>query len=100
MSRKMVKWAPFASLKEQSIYLNKLKMDRQKVERPLLSEDEINAINEKLVNYDGQTLLITYYDQGFIKQIESVISKIDGPNKKVITPDLAISFDDLISLND
>jgi len=96
----MVKWAPFASLKEQSIYLNKLKMDRQKVERPLLSEDEINAINEKLVNYDGQTLLITYYDQGFIKQIESVISKIDGPNKKVITPDLAISFDDLISLND
>jgi len=96
----MVKWAPFASLKEQSIYLNKLKVDRQKVERPLLSEDEINAINEKLVNYDGETLVITYYDHGFIKQFESVISKIDVPNKKVITPDLVISFDDLIKLND
>jgi len=96
----MVKWAPFASLKEQSIYLNKLKSERQKVERPLLSEDEINAINDKLVNYDGKSLLITYYDQGFIRQIESVISKIDGPNKKVIIPDLVISFDDLISLDD
>jgi hypothetical protein len=100
MSRKMVKWAPFVSLKEQTIYLNKLKQERLKVERPILSEDEMNAINDILVNYDGRELLITYYDKGYVKEIRSTIRKIDSIYKKVVTPDKSISFDDLIRLED
>lgn len=100
MSRKMVKWAPFVSLKEQTIYLNKLKQERLKVERPILSEDEMNAINDILVNYDGRELLITYYDKGYVKEIRSTIRKIDPIYKKVVTPDKSISFDDLIRLED
>lgn len=99
MSRKMVKWAPFVSLKEQTIYLNKLKKERLKVERPLLSEDEKNAINDVLVHYHGQVVMITYYDKGFIKDIHTTISHIDGYQKKIITPDLHIAFDDLIALD-
>lgn len=100
MSRKMVKWAPFVSLKEQTIYLNKLKQERLKVSRPLLSEDEMNAINDVLVNYHGQKLTITYYDQGFVKEVETTIRKIDPYQKKVITPEVELSFDDLIRLSD
>lgn len=100
MSRKMVKWAPFVSLKEQTIYLNKLKQERLKVSRPLLSEDEMNAINDVLVNYSGQKLNITYYDQGFVKEIVTTIRKIDPYQKKVITPEVELSFDDLIRLSD
>lgn len=100
MSRKMVKWAPFVSLKEQTIYLNKLKQERLKVSRPLLSEDEMNAINDVLVNYHGQKLNITYYDQGFVKDIVTTIRKIDPYQKKVITPEVELSFDDLIRLSD
>lgn len=96
----MVKWAPFVSLKEQTIYLNKLKQERLKVERPILSEDEMNAINDILVNYDGRELLITYYDKGYVKEIRSTIRKIDSIYKKVVTPDKSISFDDLIRLED
>lgn len=96
----MVKWAPFVSLKEQTIYLNRLKKEKLKVERPLLSEDEINEINDKLVNYHGEVLRITYYDQGFVKEISAIIKKIDTINKKVVTTDLAINFDDLIRLED
>jgi len=100
MSRKMVKWAPFVSLKEQTIYLNKLKQERLKVSRPLLSEDEMNAINDVLVNYHGQKLNITYSDQGFVKEVETTIRKIDPYQKKVITPEVELSFDDLIRLSD
>lgn len=100
MSRKMVKWAPFVSLKEQTIYLNKLKQERLKVSRPLLSEDEMNAINDVLVNYSGQKLNITYYDQGFVKEIVTTIRKIDPYQKKIITPEVELSFDDLIRLSD
>lgn len=96
----MVKWAPFVSLKEQTIYLNKLKQERLKVSRPLLSEDEITQINQVLTDYNGEVLLITYYDKGLIKDVKTTISKIDGYNKKVITPDVTISFDDLIRLDD
>lgn len=100
MSRKMVKWAPFVSLKEQTIYLNKLKTERQKVERPLLSEDEMAVINDTLVNYHGEMLTITYYAKGYLKEITTTISKIDIDNKKIVTPDLIISFDDLIKLEE
>lgn len=100
MSRKMVKWAPFVSLKEQTIYLNRLKQERLKVERPLLSEDEMSSINETLVNYDGRPLLITYYDRGYIKDLRTCIKKIDATNRKVVTTDLTINFDDLIRLED
>ena len=100
MRRKMVKWAPFVSLKEQTIYLNRLKAERQKVTKPLLGEDEMNAINETLVNYHGQVLNITYYDKGYIKEINTVITKIDCTNKKVVTTDISINFDDLIRLEE
>lgn len=100
MSRKMVKWAPFVSLKEQTIYLNRLKAERQKVTKPLLGEDEMNTINETLVNYHGQVLNITYYDKGYIKEINTVITKIDCTNKKVVTTDIIINFDDLIRLEE
>lgn len=95
----MVKWAPFVSLKEQTVYLNKLKQERLKVERPILSEDEMSEINDMLVNYHGEVLLITYYDKGFIKDIRTTIKKIDTINKKVVTTDISINFNDLIRLD-
>lgn len=100
MSRKMVKWAPFVSLKEQTIYLAKLRQERLKVERPTLSDDEIAAINQVLVDYHGQELTFTYYDKGLIKTFKAVIIKIDQYTKKVVTSDLTINLDDLLSLDD
>lgn len=100
MSRKMVKWAPFVSLKEQTIYLNKLREERLKVERPILSEDDMMVINDILVHYHGQVLKITYYKRGMIEQIETSIRKIDTQNKKIVTSDISIAFDDLIKLEE
>lgn len=99
MSRKMIKWAPFASLKEQAIVLNKTKEEMKKIDKPELSEDQINEINLILTNYKGETLNITYYRDGYLLNISSIIKKIDVNNKKLVTPNQTIMFDELVSLN-
>ena len=60
----MKKWAPYKSLNEQEDYLKKLHNKQEKVERPSLSSDEADNINEILVNYHGEeTVLILSFLQ-------------------------------------
>ena len=69
--RGMKKWAPYKSLPEQEKYLRKLKEDQEKVSRPVMSSDEAEEINEILVNYAGEEILITY----FLKRLSSLIER-------------------------
>ena len=97
--RGMKKWAPYKSLNEQEHYLNKLHKDNEKVEKPVISSDEAEEINEILVNYQGEELVITFYKNEKIQSINSVIKKIDAENKKIVLPDRkTILFTELIGL--
>ena len=97
--RGMKKWAPYKSLVEQEKYLKKASDNNQKVERPQLSSDEAELINEILVNYQGEELIITYWRNDKINTISTVLKKIDVINKKIILPDRkTISFMELINL--
>ena len=97
--RGMKKWAPYKSLNEQEHYLNKLHKDNEKVEKPVISSDEAEEINEILVNYQGEELLITFYRNEKIQSITSIIKKIDVENKKIVLPDRkTILFTELIGL--
>ena len=84
--RGMKKWAPYKSLNEQEDYLNKLRQEREKVERPKISSDEADNINEILVNYHGEELIITYWRNDKINTISTILSKIDPLNKKIVLP--------------
>ena len=97
--RGMKKWAPYKSLNEQEHYLNKLHKDNEKVEKPVISSDEAEEINEILVNYQGEELVITFYRNEKILSITSIIKKIDVENKKIVLPDRkTILFTELIGL--
>ena len=97
--RGMKKWAPYKSLNEQEHYLNKLHKDNEKVEKPKLSSDAAEEINEILVNYHGEELVITFYRNERIQRINSTIKKIDAENKKIVLPDRkTILFSELINL--
>ena len=97
--RGMKKWAPYKSLNEQENYLNKLHKDNEKVEKPVISSDEAEEINEILVNYQGEELLITFYRNEKMQSITSIIKKIDVENKKIVLPDRkTILFTELIGL--
>lgn len=97
--RGMKKWAPYKSLPEQEKYLRKLKEDQEKVSRPVMSSDEAEEINEILVNYAGEEILITYWRNEKINTVSSIFKKIDVDNKKIVLTDRkTIYFHELIKL--
>src|SRR6478752_5985129 len=64
--RGMRKWRPFASMPEQYIGLNKVLEGLNKVEKPILSEDHQEQINEILMRTCGtdSKVLLTYFKKG------------------------------------
>lgn len=82
--RGMKKWAPFASLIEQSTCLEEMKYEKNKVEKPAISSDLANKINLILTNYKNEDVTVTYYYDGYIYNITSKIKSINR-NRKTIT---------------
>ena len=98
--RGMKKWAPYKSLVEQEKYLKKAHEDNEKVERPQISSDEAELINEILVNYQGEELVIQYWRNDKINTVSSVLKKIDAENKKIVLPDRkTIYFKELVGIS-
>ena len=80
----MKKWAPYKSLNEQWSTLDKLYKNEDKVEKPQISNEVAEEINDILVNYHGQELEFYYYKNGYILKEKSTIKKIDAFNRKLI----------------
>lgn len=99
MDRGMKKWAPYKSLVDQYEHLDKLRKEKEKVEKPKISNDRAEEINEILTNYHGEDLKVTYYKKGEIFSLISPIFNIDVFNKILIFSNyLKIRFKDLINL--
>ena len=97
--RGMKKWAPYKSLIEQEKYLKKAQNESDKQVRPQISSDEAEIINEILVNYQGEELLITYWRNDKINNVSTILIKIDCENKKIVLPERrTIYFRELINL--
>ena len=97
--RGMKKWAPYKSLNEQDDYLNKLHKDLNKETRPKISSDEADEINEILVNYHGEELIISYWRNDKTNTISSILTKIDPVNRKIVLPERkTIYFRELIRI--
>ena len=98
MSRGMKKFLPFASLKEQALFLAEMQQQKKRVEKPTLSEDQYAEINRVLSEYTGETVLIYYYNRGFIKTHQAKIKKIDTLYKRLVFTDLTVSFTNLLHI--
>lgn len=82
--RGIKKWAPYKTLSEQDFTLKSHKEKEEKIEKPIISREFAEEINEILVNYHGETLIIGYYKNGKILEVEDKIKKIDPYEKKLI----------------
>ena len=76
--RGMKKWNAYKSLPEHDPAV------RSKVEKPKISSEEAEAINEILVNYEGEEVEISYYRKGEIIKISTTIKKIDPYNRVLL----------------
>jgi hypothetical protein len=82
----MVKWQPFASLPEQANYINKLMYEMNRIERPILSDDQLNELNITLYeSYENKEIIsLEYFYDGYIYLVEGIIVKIDSVKKTLI----------------
>lgn len=97
--RGMKKWLAYRSLVEQTPSIEKNYAKREKIEKPLLSQDEAENINNILVNYHGEPLIVLFYRNGKINEEEIVIKKIDLNERKLVLPiRRVIHFNEIINL--
>lgn len=98
--RGMAKWLPFKSLSGQYEVLNQHEIERQKVEKPELEEDEIEKINQTLIQLKkGDYLSITYYDNGFFKDEESFLYSLDEITQTIrLKNNTTIKFENIIKI--
>ncbi|MDG0825413.1 YolD-like family protein [Staphylococcus equorum] len=75
----MVKWAPFATIPEQHERLNQFKQDQNKIEKPILSDDQLNELNDTLIfkMFHEPNIEVSYFEDGYIRIIEGYIHKVD-----------------------
>ena len=97
--RGMKKWAPYKSLNEQWEVLDNLSASEELVERPTISNEVAEEINDKLVNYNGEELEFYYYKKGRILKEKSTIKKIDAFERKIyLNNGMKILLKDLVGL--
>ena len=97
--RGMKKWAPYKSLVEQEKYLKQAHESNEKQERPRISSDVAEEMNDILVNYAGEELIIEFWRNEKLISVTTTIKKIDAVNKKIVLPDRkTIYFAELIGL--
>lgn len=96
--RGMKKFAPFASLIEQKDYLDNMRYEKGKKEKPRLSNEKAEEINEILTTYRGEILEFHYYYDGYIYKIESKILKIDIYNRKLKLEQGDLPFTNIVDI--
>lgn len=98
--RGMKKWAPFSSLIEQATCLEEMKYQRNKIAKPVLTEDQIEKINYVLQSYKkGQIVNIKFYNDGYLYIVSTSIKRIDLENRKLILEKGKLDFSNLIDID-
>ncbi|MEQ7790772.1 YolD-like family protein [Staphylococcus nepalensis] len=77
--RGMVKWQAFKTLPEQYERLEQYIQDQNKIDKPILSDDQLSELNDTLVfkMFHDPVITVNYYEDGYIKNIEGYIRKVD-----------------------
>lgn len=83
--RGMVKWAPFATLPEQFETIHQYMIDQNKIDRPVLSDDQLAQLNIRLHEalQKSQPVNIKYYEEGYINFVNLNIHRIDSLNLEI-----------------
>ena len=98
--RGMKKWAPFSSLIEQATCLEQMRYERNKIEKPILSDDQKEKIEYVLQSYrKGQTVKIKFYNDGYLYTIETQIKRIDLENRALILTQGKLKFENIIDID-
>jgi hypothetical protein len=97
--RGMKKWAPYSSLIEQATCLEEMKYQRNKIAKPILTEDQKEKINYVLQSYQKEQIVrIKFFNDGYLYFISTTIKRIDLENKKLILEQGKLDFSNIVDI--
>lgn len=105
--RDKAKWAPFKTVSDQYKLLDEYIEEQNKVEMPLLSDDQLQILNET-VYYNSMNNILTelsYWDNGYINSMECYINKVDALENVMIVSNesketkIKIPLNSIININ-
>ncbi len=81
----MNKWMPFNAVCDGTSLVDEIINEKSKIRKTILSEDQLNTIQEKILDsFNSKELInIKYYMNNRIYEIDSIIKKIDDINKLI-----------------
>ncbi|WJP96704.1 YolD-like family protein [Macrococcus bovicus] len=84
--RKMIKWAPFATMLQQFEELKKMIEKQTRVSRPSLSEDQLVELNSKLLMYMNrpEECVIHIFNEGYIQTLKGFIMEVNAEHKTLM----------------
>ena len=87
--RGMKKWLPFDSLTDTNKMKHEISKKKIKIEKPILSEDQLNLIEEKILEayFKKDVIKIYYYFKNNIIIRQEKIKSIDNIKKQIILSD-------------
>ena len=97
-NRGMIKWMPYQSLTEQAVSLAKMREGRARVEKPLISSDKAEEINEILCHYKGENVRLRFYQSGYILEECGEITMINIYAKALRINKKDVPFKDVLDL--
>ncbi|MGW5982752.1 YolD-like family protein [Bacillus mycoides] len=85
----MTQWTPFAALTAQFDGIREIIKEKNKVTRPILTDEEKELIENMLLCslVSEEEIMITYYEDGYLLSGYMTIADIDPSNNAVICTD-------------
>ncbi len=99
--RGIIKWQPFESLESSNQIIKSLILEKRKITKPILSEEEITEIEDKIVEayYSKENITIYYYKNGLINSLKTKITKIDHVYKMIyLNNNLRLFFKQIVAV--
>lgn len=87
IGRGSIKWQPFKTMPEQYERIEQYMLDQNKIERPILSEDQLRTLNEKLIDkmFNDPYIELSYFEDGYINEVSGYVHKVDVHNGQLHT---------------
>lgn len=98
--RGMIKWQPFNSVINNKTILNSILKEKAKVKKPIISEEEIDELEHKLIEayYMKSKIDITYYKNETLLHVKGTIKKIDQVYKMIYLENTKLLFNQIITI--
>ena len=100
-NRNEIMWAPFSSVINGKIIIKKILDEKSKIDKPILSEDQINELNEKIFEaYTNHIKINIYiYNNSRINKINGYVNNISISKKYMTFNKSHIYFNQIIKVD-